>query len=118
MVAFYLLLTQAALTCALHHGLGGPCPMMGMAQPDMAGHGVADPGGMSSHDMPGMPAGGQGPMSLCHCLDNLAAEPPPVLIAAAGPAPLPLLPVLPTAPSRGPVRGSAEPRGPPAPLSA
>jgi len=118
LAALYLVLAQSALTCALHHGLDGACPHMGATDPGMSlgmSHGM-DPGAMPS--MPDGPAPTRAPvpgahLSLCHCLDNLAAEAPALLTTVAHPAPLLPLPAVPTAPAQGPAHGPAAPRGPP-----
>jgi len=115
LAALYLVLAQSALTCALHHGLDGACPHMGSMD-----HGMSH--GMDHGAMPSMPDGpvpaddGKVPgahFSLCHCLDNLAAEAPALLVTVAHPAPLAPLPAVPTAPAQGPAHGPAAPRGPP-----
>jgi|GEM_PF-2579291 len=119
----YLVLSLNALTCALRHGLDGPCVHQA-AMP----HGETSHGDMAGHAMPGhapdgapdsvpAPAGDRAHHSLCHCLDNLAAEPAPLLTATAAPLPAPPLAAPPTAPARGPVWGPAAPRGPPAALA-
>lgn len=113
----YLALGYSALTCALHHGLYGACAHMGAAPGAMVG----------MHDMAAMPAGHDGPgdsapsnpseraaIGLCHCLDNLAAEPPAPLLAAL-PAPVPPgLVAVPAALPAAPPVGLSRPRAPPA----
>jgi len=55
---------------------------------------------------------------LCHCLDNLAAEPPaPLLAVAPVPEPRGIVPALAALPAVAPL-GPARPRAPPAPETA
>jgi hypothetical protein len=109
LAVLYLVLSSNALACALHHGLHGSCPHTGGAHGAMAGmHGVP-----AAPPDPLAPPASRG-VGLCHCLDNLAAEPPAALLAAA-PVPLPpgIVPVptaLPAAPPAGPARPRAPPR--------
>jgi hypothetical protein len=114
LAVLYLALSYNALSCALHHSLYGSCAhmagMQGMAAMPAghAGHGDAPPSAPSERAAAG----------LCHCLDNIAAEPPTPLLAAA-PVPVPpgVVPVLATLPAATPA-GPARPRAPPAPATA
>jgi len=111
----YLVLSLNALTCALHHGLYGACPhhMGGAAHhamPDMAG----GSGMHAGHDGPApADAPTRAAVGLCHCLDNLAAEPPADLLAAAPVPPAAATFPAPAAHAATPAAGTARPRAPP-----
>jgi hypothetical protein len=111
----YLSLTLSALTCALHHGLGADCPHHGaagtMAHPMDPGGGMAGMGD-TGQGTPA-PAHDRAHVALCHCLDNLAADTPAPLLAAAATPPLPPLAEAPVVPAYALPVGPAAPRGPP-----
>jgi hypothetical protein len=113
LVLLYLTLSYSALTCALHHGLYGECPHHGGGHHQMAaaGHGMAGMPGEAP--MPGDTAPHAG-MGLCHCLDNLAAEPPAPLMAVAAVPPVAETVPVPAALPSPPPAGPARPRAPPA----
>ncbi len=122
LVLLYLTLGYNALTCALHHGLYGECHMMGAGQamagmPGMSGMAGMDHGPTPRDDLAPKDGPARGGVGLCHCLDNLAAEPHTPFFAATPPPPVPEIAPVPVAVPASPPAGPAQPRAPPSHLA-